>query len=97
MAHSSTLRFGMAVDPHPFLQIEGQWEELVRNSHEFAGRRVRVTVLSDDRDVNVGFIAERQRWIAEGNALITTPPAAKKSTPFGDALVDKFRRQGLEL
>jgi hypothetical protein len=87
----------MAANPHQLLQVEGQWEELVRNSQEFAGRRVRVTVLADDPDGNSGFAAERRRWLVEGNAMEMSPPAANQSSPFGDALIEKFRRQGLEL
>jgi len=80
-----------------FGHVEGQWEDLMRHSDQFAGRRVRVTVLSDDRATDTGMQNEIRRWLAEGKALETMSPANPKPSAFGDALVEKFRRQGLVL
>jgi hypothetical protein len=40
---------------------------------------------------------EIRRWLAEGDALQVKPPNAAKANAFGDALIEKFRKQGLVL
>jgi hypothetical protein len=87
----------MAANPTPLNQVEGQWEELIRHADQFAGQRVRVTVLSDDRAGTPSMLNEIRRWLAEGDALQVKPPNAAKTSPFGDALIEKFRKQGLVL
>lgn len=78
-------------------QIEGQWDELVRNPHQFAGRRVRVTVLSDEISSTSSVPAEIRRWLAEGEALEIAPLKHVGPNVFGDGFVEKFRKQGLVL
>jgi hypothetical protein len=87
----------MAANSNQLNQVEGQWEELVQHSDQFAGRRVRVTVLSDNRGAAPSMLNEIRRWLAEGDSLKITPPNAAKANAFGDALVEKFRKQGLVL
>jgi hypothetical protein len=87
----------MAANSNQLNQVEGQWDELIRHPDQFAGRRVRVTVLSDDRAATPLMLNEIRLWLAEGDALQITPPNAAKANAFGDALVEKFRRQGLVL
>jgi hypothetical protein len=76
-------------------QIEGQWEELVRKSDQFAGRRVRVSVLADEAAPTSPMHIELRRWLAEGDMLTATPTVSTRPDAFGDALADKFRKQGL--
>jgi hypothetical protein len=76
-------------------QVEGPWEELIRHPDQFAGRRVRVTVLSDDQNSSASLLDEIRRWLAEGDSLDFSRPILAKPDAFGDALTDKFRRQGL--
>ena len=87
----------MAVNPDKLKQIEGQWDELIRHPDQFAGRRVRVTVLSDQKPSASSIQPEIRRWMAEGNALEIAPPRKSSPNVFGDALVEKFRKQGLVL
>ncbi|HZK79407.1 MAG TPA: hypothetical protein VFC46_00020 [Humisphaera sp.] len=78
-------------------QFEGQWDEVIRLSDQFTGRRVRVTVLSDDGTAAPSMVNEVRRWLAEGDALEAVPPINVGSNVFGDGLVEKFRKQGLVL
>lgn len=87
----------MAANSNQLNQVEGQWEELIRHPDQFAGQRVRVTVLSDDRGAVPSMLNEIRRWLAEGDALQVKTPNAAKANAFGDALIEKFRKQGLVL
>ena len=78
-------------------QIEGKWDELIQNPDRFAGRRVRVTVLSDDKTADASMVSEIRRWLAEGEELQIAPPNGDKPDAFVDGLVEKFRKQGLVL
>lgn len=81
-----------------FEPVEGQWEELIRHSEQFAGRRVRVTVLADKRSDTSTTQDEIRRWLAEGNAMEFAPPSPiAKPGDFGTAVAEKFRKQGLEV
>jgi hypothetical protein len=87
----------MSANPDDIHQVEGQWDELIRHSDQFAGRRVRVTVLSGD-DLRAGSILTQiHQWLADGDSLHFHKPAQTKPNSFGDALVEKFRKQGLVL
>jgi hypothetical protein len=87
----------MAISRDQVREVEGQWDELVRHPGQFAGQRVRVTVLSDQNFTGDSLPEEISRWLAEGDAIKITPPTRPKSDAFGDALVEKFRKQGLVL
>jgi hypothetical protein len=87
----------MAVHSNKLEQVEGQWEELIQHPDQFAGRRVRVTVLSDERSSPPSLLNEVHRWLAEGERLDVTRAAPAKADAFGDALAEKFRKQGLVL
>lgn len=87
----------MAVHSNELEQVEGQWEELIQHSDQFAGRRVRVTVLSDEKSASLSLTNEVRRWLAEGERLDVTRPNVAKADPFNDVLAAKFRKQGLVL
>jgi regulator of RNase E activity RraA len=87
----------MASNRDPMKQVEGRWDEVVRHSDQFVGRIVRVIVLSEDASPAPSMLAEVRRWLAEGDALDIVPPGNVRSNVFGDALVEKFRKQGLVL
>lgn len=87
----------MAANSNQRVQVEGQWEDLIQHPDQFAGRRVRVTVLSDNRDTAPSMLNEIRQWLAEGDVLQINPPTTPKANAFGDALVEKFRKQGLVL
>jgi hypothetical protein len=87
----------MATNRDQLKQVVGQWDELIQHPDQFAGRRVRVTVLSDDETVGSSMLAEIRTWLAEGDALDIAPLGDVRPSAFGDALVEKFRKQGLVL
>ncbi|MGA2441071.1 MAG: hypothetical protein ABSH08_08935 [Tepidisphaeraceae bacterium] len=87
----------MATNHDQLKQIEGQWDELIRRPEQFAGRRVRVTVLSDKNTAGTSMPAEIRRWLAEGDALGIGPHGNVRPDVFGDGLIEKFRKQGLVL
>jgi hypothetical protein len=87
----------MAFHTNEFDQVEGQWEELIQHANQFAGRRVRVTVLADERSPTNSLQAALHRWLAEGEELDVASAGATKTDPFGEGLAEKFRKQGLVL
>jgi hypothetical protein len=48
--------------------------------------------LNEDMQRNVD---EIQQWLAEGDAIEIVPRDVSRPDPFGDGLVEKFRKQGL--
>lgn len=78
-------------------QVEGNWDELIRHPERFAGQRVRVTVVPGEGTGSESLLAEIHRWLAEGDAVKIAPPGNGKPNTFGDAMVEKFRKQGLVL
>jgi hypothetical protein len=88
---------GMSTNADDINQFEGPWDDLIRHSEQFAGRRVRVTVLPGDNGKSELMASEIRRWLAEGDALNIAPPGRVRGNAFGDALVEKFRKQGLVL
>jgi len=87
----------MAANSNQLREVEGQWDELIRRPDRFAGQRVRVTVLPDEKIVGSSVLAEIRRWLAEGDALDIAPLGNGRPNAFGDGLVEKFRKQGLVL
>jgi hypothetical protein len=87
----------MTANPNQLKQVEGQWDELIRHPDQFAGQRVRVTVLSDEKKASPSMPAEIRRWLAEGDALEIASLGTGRPNVFGDGLVEKFRKQGLVL
>jgi hypothetical protein len=78
-------------------QIEGTWEEIVCRGDQFAGKRVRVTVLREDDQAELRRRANK--LMAEADALTPDPHrpelrgAAKE---FADAIAEKLRDQGIQ-
>ena len=87
----------MASNSRQLKEVEGQWEDLIRQPDQFAGQRVRVTVLSDSRDSAPSMLKEIRRWLADGEALAVAPADASKANAFGDGLIENVRKQGLVL
>ncbi|HEY2154013.1 MAG TPA: hypothetical protein VGH33_00185 [Isosphaeraceae bacterium] len=79
--------------------VEGSWEEIARRGPEFAGCRVRVTVL-DEPSPSVTLDRVLAPLLDEAETLSRQLPAANGATSpdaWGDAVADKFRRQGFAL
>lgn len=87
----------MASNTNQLIQVEGPWEELIQYSDQFAGRRVRVTVLSDEKNAAPSLLNEIHGWLAEGDTLEVSRAKPAKADAFGNALIEKFRKQGLVL
>ncbi len=76
--------------------VEGSWEEVSRRGSEFEGCRVRVTIL-DEPASPVMLDGALAPLLEEAEVLSRGLPAANSPTPhdsWGDAVVEKFRRQG---
>jgi hypothetical protein len=63
-------------------QVEGKWDELIQNPDRFAGRRVRVTVLSDDKTADASMASDVRRWLAEGMPWELHHSAMASPTPL---------------
>ena len=92
---------GMVAKPQT---IEGTWEEVLARGEELAGRRVRVIVLgerpaegakmSDDEQAELRKRAEA--WLEETEKLVREP-SNRPPTEFEQILIEKMRKQGIEV
>ena len=83
----------MATDAEQFKEFEGRWEDLIRLSEHFAGQHVRLTVLAEE---NSSLLQEKlSQWFEKVEAMEIRPVKRVKPDPYGDALVEKCRKQGL--
>jgi len=76
---------------------EGQWEDIVRHSAAFAGKRVRVLVLVNEAAPSLAEIA--RHWVEECERLSPEPGPEIRGIK-GDLrriLAEKYRHQGLRL
>jgi hypothetical protein len=85
--------------------LEGTWEEVAQHADELSGKRVRLTVLEDGSARRAGQSALEERPLSEMLEGLTgvidsrepfTPPG-REGDAFGEAVVEKLRRQGLRL
>ena len=84
------------MEPNVF---EGTWEEVAGRAAEFAGRRVRLTVLEDrpapmplDRAL-AGLLEAAEQLRRE----VPGPPGPAPATPWAEGVLEKFRAQGFRL
>jgi hypothetical protein len=79
--------------------LEGTWEEIAAQGHYLAGRRVRVTVIDGDEGAATLDRALAPLLEAAESLSRQLPPAPAPPTAdaWGDAVVEKFRRQGFAL
>ena len=78
-------------------QIEGTWEEILRRAPEFAGKRVRLTILPEENPRQLRQAAEK--LVAEVKKLQpdpNRPPLGGTSKEFADEVAQKLRRQGIK-
>ena len=85
----------MSPEPKQLWQFEGEWDELIRHPNQFAGQRVRVTVIPENNSGSATLVSKIRSWLAEGEALTIAPPADSKPDIAIDGLVEKFRSEGL--
>lgn len=87
------------------LVLEGTWEEVARHADELSGKRVRLTVLEEGSPRQAGQSALEERPLSElleGRIGVIdsrepfTPPGREEDA-FGEAVVEKLRKQGLRL
>lgn len=84
--------------------IEGTWEEVLARGEELAGRRVRVIVLeerpaegdkmSDDEQAELRKRADA--WLEETEKLVREP-SHRPPSEFEQILIEKMRKQGIEV
>ena len=79
------------------VELEGTWEEMLARSSELSGHRVRITVISEHAPSAVDEAAEK--WADEAERLELTPGPLRHGdeAELEQALVEKYRRQGLDL
>ncbi len=84
----------MAMSRDKINQVEGPWDELIKDPTRFAGHRVRITVLA--KETKVTDLQEKVRkWLEEGKALDYAPRTEPPPSEFEQALIEKYRKQGL--
>jgi hypothetical protein len=77
------------------LELEGSWEDILRRGAELSGRRVKVSVLSDEPAKPLDEVAER--WAAGAERLVPSPLSPARQGDEAELerlLVEKFRKQG---
>lgn len=86
--------------------LEGTWEEITRHGEELAGKRVRLTILDNaapPRDGKESSIEESPlSELLEGltGVVDSSEPVSvirRGRGVYGEALLDKYRKQGLKL
>jgi hypothetical protein len=79
--------------------VEGTWEEIARRGTEFAGRRVRITVLEAPESL-VPLDRALAQLIENAEQLAgTIPPVATSysAETWSEGVIEKYRRQGFTL
>jgi hypothetical protein len=82
---------------HQPVQIEGTWEEMVRHGGQFAGKRVRITVLPEDEQAELRRRASK--LMAEVDALKPDPARPNlrgSAAEFANGVTEKLRDQGIQ-
>lgn len=81
--------------------FEGTWEEIALHAAELAGRRVRLTVLSDERSENTIVSEKSLDKMLQGRVgnVHFHPSNLSENTgkSFTDIVVEKYKKQGFNL
>lgn len=82
--------------------FEGIWEEMAIHAEELSGRRVRVTVLSDQEtptlDRTLSELLEAAETLKlEEQQLMPPHPSKDIGKAFTDIVVEKYKKQGFSL
>ncbi len=85
--------------------LEGTWEEIAQHAAEFSGKRVRLMVLGEATPHNGTQPLENERPLSEllegligvVDSSAPTPPFPHKQRAWGEAIEEKFRKQGLKI
>jgi hypothetical protein len=85
----------MATNGKHVQEVEGQWDELIQEPALFAGKRVRIAVVHKKPTADE-LRARVIRWLEEGKSLQYSLPK-RPPTPFEEYLIEKARKQGLEI
>lgn len=85
----------------PPIQFEGTWEDILRRGDEFAGRRVRVTVLPQETNASAPSLDQLLApFIAQAAIILRDPKlvvVGGHSAEFTEGIAEKLRRQGLNV
>jgi hypothetical protein len=88
----------VAPKPQPHVELEGTWEEILRESPRLAGRRVRVTTVDEIDQEKLRAAAER--FLAEVDKAVPDPDPPKMkgiSAEVAEMMAEDLRRQGLDV
>ena len=85
--------------------LEGTWEEIVQHAEELSGKLVRLTVLDqathqrgEQRSIEERPLSELlEGLIGVIDSSEPSPASSRKRSAYGDAIIEKFRKQGLKL
>ena len=85
--------------------LEGTWEEIVQHADELSGKLVRLTVLDKSMDqrgenhpIEERPLSERlEGLIGVIDSSEPSPAFLRKRNAYGEAIIEKFGKQGLKL
>lgn len=85
--------------------IEGTWEEIAEHGGQLSGKRVRLTILDEPYLENANSSATEESPATEVLTALTgvidsrkkSSNSPRKRSAYGDAVIEKFRKQGLKL
>ena len=78
--------------------IEGTWDEIAARADELRGRRLRVEVVGPSAPSTADkYREDLTAFFARVDAMVPEPSSPTKPDPFGDHLIEKYRKQGLRL
>ncbi|HSO74393.1 MAG TPA: hypothetical protein VLU47_06115 [Blastocatellia bacterium] len=85
--------------------IEGTWEEIAEHGGQLSGKRVRLTILDEPYLENAKTTTTETKPSTEALAALTgvidsrksSSNSPRKRSAYGEAVVEKFRKQGLKL
>lgn len=82
----------------PSQSIEGIWEDLIKDySEELTGQRVKITLLAEEKSQRLHKVLAD--ILEEADALDVQKPDLpdKKQDGYGNIILEKYRKQGLNL
>jgi hypothetical protein len=85
--------------------LEGSWEEIMQHAEELSGKHVRLTIVDESSRQPGDELPIEERPLSELlEGLIGVIDSSEPSLPFprkrsayGEAIIEKFRKQGLKL
>lgn len=76
-------------------EFEGTWEELLANAESFRGKRVRLSVVAGVAHPTQAH--QKEAWEAFFQKANQVSPVGDVAPDIGNAIAEKFRRQGFQV